>query len=67
MDTYHTRPYETDLSYLSLHKFDCNKKYVTGRSQMFARILNSDSVRPVFIHQQSNQDTCSQGPTESNT
>jgi len=34
---------------------------------MFARILNSDSVRPVFIHQQSNQDSSSQGPTESNT
>lgn len=67
MDTYHMLPYETDLSYLSLNKFNFNKKYVTGRSQMFARILNSDSVRPVFIHQQSNQDTCSQGPTESNT
>lgn len=40
---------------------------VTGRSQMFARILNSDSVRPMFIHQQSNQDTCSPGPNESNT
>jgi len=34
---------------------------------MFARILNSDSVRPMFIQQQSNQDQCSQGPTESNT
>lgn len=33
---------------------------------MFARIVNPDSVRPVFIHQQSNQET-SQGPSESNT
>jgi len=30
---------------------------------MFARIINSDNVRPVFIHQQSNQDSSSQGPT----
>jgi len=67
MNMYCMRPCEIDLSCLPLHTFYCNKKYVTGRSQMFARILNSDSVRPVFIHQQSNQDTSSQGPTESNT
>lgn len=67
MNTYCTRSCETDLSYLFMYKFYFNKKYVIGRSQMFARILNSDSVRPVFIHQQSNQDSSSQGPTESNT
>lgn len=33
---------------------------------MYARIVNPESVRPVFIHQPSNQDT-NQGPSESNT
>lgn len=40
--------------------------YVIGRSQMFARIVNPDNVRPMYIQQQSSQDT-SQGPSESNT
>lgn len=32
---------------------------------MFARIVNPDGVRPMFIQQTPNQDT-SQGPSESN-
>lgn len=51
---------------LFLSEFVFNFVYVIGRSQMFARIVNPDSVRPVFIQQQSSQDT-SQGPSESNT
>lgn len=33
---------------------------------MFARIVNTDGVRPVYIHQPPNQST-SQGSSESNT
>ncbi|XP_060849456.1 uncharacterized protein LOC132928660 [Rhopalosiphum padi] len=54
-------------SFQGLKVIPISQHNLKGRSQMFARILNSDSVRPVFIHQQSNQDTCSQGPNESNT
>ncbi|XP_050542288.1 nuclear factor related to kappa-B-binding protein isoform X2 [Daktulosphaira vitifoliae] len=37
-----------------------------GRSQMFARIVNPDNVRPVFIQQSLNQDT-GQGSSEPNS
>ncbi|KAE9537995.1 hypothetical protein AGLY_005967 [Aphis glycines] len=54
-------------SFQGLKVIPISQHNLKGRSQMFARILNSDCVRPVFIHQQSNQDSCSQGPNESNT
>ncbi|CAH1738658.1 unnamed protein product [Aphis gossypii] len=54
-------------SFQGLKVIPISQHNLKGRSQMFARILNSDNVRPVFIHQQSNQDSSSQGPNESNT
>lgn len=42
-------------------------QYVAGRSQMFARIVNPDGVRPVFIQQPPPNQDIGQGPSESNT
>ncbi|XP_050419818.1 LOW QUALITY PROTEIN: uncharacterized protein LOC126832847 [Adelges cooleyi] len=40
---------------------------VKGRSQMFARIVNPDNVRPVFIQQQSSSQDSGQCPSKSNS
>lgn len=53
--------------HLKLHEYYFILCLYLGRSQMFARIVNPDSVRPVFIQQQSSNQDTGQGSSESNS